>query len=186
MIHIQNRPGNPPNDTLYLGECSMYLVLHKSWHLLLWRYILFGLFSIKIMKIWIPSECESPNALSKCLSRASPLKWIVLAAVSDYLLLVCWHSRRGTTDRYPANAEPGIEQQAIPLYIVHRAGDTTLATTGQSSSANCETGFHLRCTFVLTSRSTTNQQKATKTASFAFQIIVCDSSYNCKVYRRRS
>ena len=71
----------------------------------------------------------------KHLSGASPLKWIVLAAVSDYLLLVCWHSRRDAGARYPANADPGIEpvQDGLRPTIELRRR---------------KTGFRLHCTFV--------------------------------------
>ena len=77
---------------------------------------------------------KSLSYLKRLSFEASPLKWIVLAAVSDYLLLVCWHSRRDAAARYPANADPGtkgaqltIEQNRFPtlLYIC------TLACFGQ-------------------------------------------------------
>ena len=79
---------------------------------------------------------KSLSYLKRLSFEASPLKWIVLAAVSDYLLLVCWHSRRVPGARYPANAEPGIEPaQHGPRLTIELRQRTT--------------GFQLHCTFVL-------------------------------------
>ena len=46
------------------------------------------------MEMQVPFSLQKSLPPLKHLSGASPSKWIVLAAVSDYLLLVCWQSRR--------------------------------------------------------------------------------------------